>query len=65
MSFTVIAKNILEEPYKGKLSNVYEQGALINMALELLSLRELSGGEKGFLWFNEGAFQKNWGIYSF
>jgi len=49
MSFTVMSKNILEEPYKGNYANVYEKGALINMALDI-KLRELSGGEKGVLW---------------
>lgn len=49
MSFTVMSKNILEEPYKENYINVYEKGALINMALDI-NLRELSGGEKGVLW---------------
>ena len=49
MSFTVMSKNILEEPYKENYANVYEKGALINMALDI-NLRELSGGEKGVLW---------------
>ena len=49
MSFTVMSKNILEEPYKDNYANVYEKGALINMALDI-RLRELSGGEKGILW---------------
>ena len=49
MSFTVMSKNILEEPYKKNYANVYEKGALINMALDI-NLRELSGGEKGVLW---------------
>ena len=49
MSFTVMSKNILEEPYKDNYANVYEKGALINMALDI-RLRELSGGEKGVLW---------------
>ncbi|MBC8770270.1 peptidase M61 [Arenibacter sp. BSSL-BM3] len=49
MSFTVMSKNILEEPYKDNYANVYEKGALINMALDI-NLRELSGGEKGVLW---------------
>ena len=49
MSFTVMSKNILEEPYKKNYANVYEKGALINMALDI-DLRELSGGEKGVLW---------------
>ena len=49
MSFTLMSKNILEEPYKENYANVYEKGALINMALDI-NLRELSGGEKGVLW---------------
>ena len=49
MSFTVMSKNVLEEPYKENYNNVYEKGALINMALDI-RLRELSGGEKGVLW---------------
>ncbi|MEG3657460.1 peptidase M61 [Arenibacter palladensis] len=49
MSFTVMSKNILEEPYKKNYANVYEKGALINMALDI-DLRKLSGGEKGVLW---------------
>ncbi|MGI9551541.1 MAG: peptidase M61 [Aurantibacter sp.] len=49
MSFTEMSKNILEEPYEKNYANVYEKGALINMALDI-RLRELSGGEKGVLW---------------
>ncbi|MGB5555683.1 MAG: peptidase M61 [Flavobacteriaceae bacterium] len=49
MSFTTMSKNILVEPYKKNYANVYEKGALINMALDI-SLRELSNGEKGVLW---------------
>lgn len=49
MSFTTMSKNILEEPYKDNYANVYEKGALINMALDI-TLRNLSGGEKGVLW---------------
>ncbi|MCK0190605.1 peptidase M61 [Arenibacter sp. F20364] len=49
MSFTVMSANILEEPYKENYANVYEKGALINMALDI-RLRELSGGAKGVLW---------------
>lgn len=49
MSFTTMSKNVLEEPYKAEYANVYEKGALINMALDI-TLRELSGGEKGVLW---------------
>ena len=49
MSFTKMSKNVLEEPYKGQYANVYEKGALINMALDI-TLRDLSHGEKGVLW---------------
>lgn len=49
MSFTVMSKNIFDEPYEKNYANVYEKGALINMALDI-SLRELSKGEKGILW---------------
>lgn len=49
MSFTEMSKNILTEPYKKNYANVYEKGALINMALDI-TLRELSNGEKGVLW---------------
>ncbi len=49
MSFTVMSKNILSEPYEKNYANVYEKGALINMALDI-TLRELSNGEKGVLW---------------
>ena len=49
MSFTTMSKNILENPYKDNYANVYEKGALINMALDI-TLRELSNGEKGVLW---------------
>ncbi len=49
MSFTTMSENILLEPYKENYANVYEKGTLINMALDL-TIRELSGGEKGVLW---------------
>jgi len=49
MSFTEMSANILEEPYEKNYANVYEKGALINMALDI-RLRELSKGEKGVLW---------------
>lgn len=49
MSFTIMSENILEEPYEKNYANVYEKGALINMALDI-ELRELSNGEKGVLW---------------
>jgi predicted metalloprotease with PDZ domain len=49
MSFTEMSKHILEPPYEENYFNVYEKGALINMALDIL-LREKSNGEKGVLW---------------
>lgn len=49
MSFTVMSKNILSKPYEDNYANVYEKGALINMALDI-TLRELSHGERGVLW---------------
>ncbi len=49
MSFTEMSKNVLVEPFKTEYANVYEKGALINMALDII-LREQSGGEKGVLW---------------
>ncbi|WP_273565618.1 peptidase M61 [Maribacter halichondriae] len=49
ISFTNMSSNILVEPYKENYANVYEKGALINMALDIL-LREKSNGEKGVLW---------------
>jgi len=49
MSFTTMSQNILEKPYEKNYANVYEKGALINMALDI-ELRELSQGEKGVLW---------------
>ncbi|KAA2218631.1 M61 family metallopeptidase [Maribacter flavus] len=49
MSFTTMSMNILEAPYESNYANVYEKGALINMALDIL-IREKSNGEKGVLW---------------
>ena len=49
MSFTIMSKNILKEPYETNYANVYEKGALINMALDIL-IREKSNGQKGILW---------------
>ncbi|WP_076547965.1 M61 family metallopeptidase [Maribacter ulvicola] len=49
MSFTVMSKNILNQPYEPNYANVYEKGALINMCLDII-LREKSGGEKSMLW---------------
>lgn len=49
MSFTTMSEKILEEPYEKNYANVYEKGALINMALDI-ELRRLSNGERGVLW---------------
>lgn len=57
MSFTVMSKNILVEPYKANYANVYEKGALINMCLDIL-LREKSAGEKGMLWLMKALSKK-------
>lgn len=57
MSFTVMSENILSDPYKGNYANVYEKGALINMALDI-RLRELSNGEKGVLWLMKALSEK-------
>jgi predicted metalloprotease with PDZ domain len=48
MPFTEMSINVLEEPYDEQYFNVYQKGALINMALDI-RLRELSGGELGVL----------------
>ncbi|GGW29962.1 peptidase M61 [Arenibacter certesii] len=48
MSLTELSKNVLTEPYKSNFVNIYEKGALVNMALDI-RLRELSNGEKGVL----------------
>ena len=49
MPFTTMSTNVLRSPYKENYNNVYEKGALINMSLDI-TLRDLSGGEKGILW---------------
>ncbi|MGO4918423.1 peptidase M61 [Maribacter spongiicola] len=49
MSFTVMSKNILNQPYEPNYANVYEKGALINMCIDII-LREKSNGEKSMLW---------------
>lgn len=59
MSFTIMSKNILKEPYEFNYANVYEKGALINMALDIL-LRAESKGEKGVLWLMK-ELSKNYG----
>ncbi len=48
LSFTLMSKNILEEPYKENYANVYEKGALIAMCVDIL-IREHSNGEKTIL----------------
>ncbi len=55
--FTVLSKNILEEPYKSDYYNVYLKGALIGMALDI-RLRELSNGESGILDMMKALSQK-------
>jgi predicted metalloprotease with PDZ domain len=46
MSFTKMSKNILEDKYAKNYGNVYQKGALIGMALDIL-LREESKGKYG------------------
>lgn len=60
MSFTIMSENILEKPYEGNYANVYEKGALINMALDIL-IREKSNGEKGVLWLMK-ELSKKYGV---
>lgn len=60
MSFTIMSKNILSEPYEANYANVYEKGALINMCLDLL-LREKSNGSKGVLWLMK-ELSKKYGV---
>jgi predicted metalloprotease with PDZ domain len=48
MPFTEMSSNVLAEPYSDQYANVYQKGALINMALDI-RLRELSGGKMGVL----------------
>ena len=60
MSFTLMSKNILEAPYESNYANVYEKGALINMALDIL-IREKSNGEKGVLWLMK-EFSNKYGV---
>ena len=57
MSFTVMSRNILEQPYEPNYANVYEKGALINMCLDII-LREQSNGEKGMLWLMKELSEK-------
>lgn len=49
MSFTEMSSMVLSAPYKDNYGNVYEKGALINMALDIL-LREKSNGKRSVLW---------------
>ncbi|HUH47856.1 MAG TPA: hypothetical protein VLZ54_11930, partial [Arenibacter sp.] len=49
MSFTELSKHVFDSPYKENYGNVYEKGALISMALDMV-LREWSNGQKGVLW---------------
>ena len=48
MPFTEMSKNILEEKYAANYGNVYQKGALIGMALDII-LREESKGAYGIL----------------
>lgn len=48
MSFTVMSKNILEEPYHKNYPNVYEKGALISMCIDII-IREQSDGSIGII----------------
>ena len=48
MSFTVMSKNVLDEPYKTQYLNVYEKGALIGMCIDII-IREKSNGQRGIL----------------
>lgn len=57
LSFTEMSKNVLKEPYAAQYANVYEKGALINMALDI-RLRELSKGEMGVLDLMKALSQK-------
>lgn len=47
MPFTVMSKNVLQEPYKDQYRNVYEKGALLAMCMDI-ELRKLSNGETGY-----------------
>ncbi|CAA7388635.1 M61 family metallopeptidase [Chryseobacterium fistulae] len=47
MPFTIMSKNVLQEPYKDQYRNVYEKGALLTMCLDI-ELRKLSNGEMGY-----------------
>lgn len=60
LSFTELGKHIFESPYKENFANVYEKGALINMALDI-ELRRLSDGQKGVLWLLK-ELSKKYGI---
>lgn len=57
MSFTMMSKNILEEPYKSNYINVYQKGALIGMCVDII-IREQSNGEKGILWLMKQLSEK-------
>ena len=48
MSFTVMSENILDEPYAPNYFNVYQKGALIGMAIDIL-MREESNGNRSML----------------
>ena len=59
MSFTEMSQNILEEPYEKNYANVYEKGALINMALDIQSAKVERGGKRGVV-ADEGTLKKIW-----
>ncbi len=48
LSFIEMSRNVLDPAYEPQYANVYEKGALINMALDII-LREQSGGSMGVL----------------
>lgn len=48
LSFTIMSKNVLKEPYKDQYYNVYQKGALIGMCVDIL-IREGSHGQRGIL----------------
>ncbi|CAM1344211.1 M61 family metallopeptidase [Tenacibaculum amylolyticum] len=48
MSFTKMSENILEDEYHDQYLNVYQKGALIGMAIDIL-MREESNGTRGIL----------------
>ena len=45
MSFTVMSKNVLEQPYKDQYLNVYQKGALIGMCIDIISEKKATEKE--------------------